>query len=420
MNKNAYKRRIVLVPLELLVCIVSGLVIGHFGLEGHNQFLTWFSACLFAFGTLVFFLAMIYPFKWDQFWYSYVLKRMGRIGWGRRFGISEYAEGAIVLAFLQVIWDAYLQIIVGGESYVSNNLTTIALLMFANSWLSYSAHSLFQKLRGLGEVSGIISSDQRTVFKQKIEMAVTWFNKYSIVLMFLGGLVFEAVSIFWVDWQDRVMDKLVFYVTTPYTQSSRFAIVYPMTTVPYFMGKLSGGLIFGFLAIIGGLVLVTTIFFLWLTSSEIKPIINIYDPECLKPVEEMLNSFWLMTGSGLLLVPFATGLSFNFLASGQSSASSWENYIGGTYIVFFVGFFFFSLIKFYSFVSLAKKPVEKEIREEIRRALEPKTNRSRLAAARTKMQLLQSFKNRPTMTTIVQLAEIVSIILLNFVIRLLG
>jgi hypothetical protein len=238
--------------------------------------------------------------------------------------------------------------------------------------------------------------------------------------MLLGGLVFNVVGTFWIDLQDKVLDRLTFYVARPWTQAPRFAMVYPLTAIPYYLSRISGGFFFGFLAVTGGLVLVTTVFFLRLTSSDNKPMVEIYDPECLKPVENLLNSFWLMTGTGLLLVPVVTALSFNFATAGQPSASHWENYIGWTYVIFFVGFFFFSLIKFYSFVSMAKSPVEKRIREEMQEALEPNVNRDKLAAAKEKMRLLQSFKNRPNMTTIVQLAEIVSIILLNFIIRLLG
>jgi hypothetical protein len=104
---------------------------------------------------------MIYPFKWGHFWYSYVLERLGRIGWGRKLGINEYAEGAIVLAILEEIWNDYPQIIVGGGSYVLNNLSTIAFGLFVNSWLFYSAHVLFSKLGELGKISEIMTENKR-------------------------------------------------------------------------------------------------------------------------------------------------------------------------------------------------------------------------------------------------------------------
>lgn len=422
MDKISDKTRLRFIITILFVCALSGLAIGYFGLQQHNQLLTWFSAGLFITGIVVFFVGMVYPFEWNQFWFSYVLQRLGRIGWTRRFGIGQHAEGAIDLAIINQAWGAYINIIVGAGSYVFNDLTTIAFGLFAGSWLLLSTHLLFQKLRNLGALVEIINVDQRVMFKEKIERTTNWFNKYSIVFMVLGAIVANVLITFWIDWrQDRALDRLSFYVTTPWTQLPKFAMVYPSTTVSYFFGRFSLGLFYGFLAVVGGLVIATTILLLWLTSGEIRPVINIYDADCLKPAEELLNSFWLMTGAGLLLVPFATTLSINLMESGQSAAASrWLNYMSWTYIIFFVGFFFFSLIKFYSFVSMAKKPIEKQLREELKNAMEQGVDRDKLEASRIKLQLLHDFKSRPTTTTIVQLAEIISIILLNFAIKFLG
>jgi hypothetical protein len=366
---------------------------------------------------------MVYPFRWGDFWYSYILSRLGRIGWARRFGIGSHAEGAISLALFNEIWSAYYMVIVGGESYFSNNLSTIMFDLFAVSWIFYSTHVLFQKLCGLGYVGGIISKYGKgnAEFRPRVRKIVSWFNKKSMIFMALGGTIFLVISTYWIDWkQDNVIGKLFFYVTVPWAGGPRFGMIYPPATIPYVMGKISGAMIYGSLAIMGGLVLTTAVMFLLLTSHEVKPKIRIFDIDCLKPIEELLNSFWLLTGAGLMLVPVITAQSFNLAEVSQNAAARWENYISLTYIVFFVGLFFFSLIKFYSFVSTAKRPVEKQIAKEIEKALKPPLNRDLLTAARAKARLLGSFKNRPTITTFAQVAEIVLIIVFNYILSLLG
>lgn len=418
MNKTADEKRPIFVLAAFLFCAIFGLLVGYFGLQRYNESLTWFSAGLFATGILVVFVGLIYPFKWSEFWFSYGLERLGRIGWMRRFEISQHAEGAINLALLINAWSAYVQIIVGAGSYVFNNLATIPFSIFATSWLFFSAHLLFHRLKNLVDLVRIIGADQKSDFKERIEKVTRWFNKASIGFLASGAIVFNVVTIFWIDWQDKVLDRLIFYVTTPWTIMPTFAMAYPPTTITHYTGKFVGGLTYGFLAVIGGLVLMTTFFLSRLASDKTKPTINIYDSDCIKPAEELLNSFWLLTGAGLLLVPFTTALSFSFSAIDLPAASRWMNYISWTYVIFFVGFFFFSLIKFSSFVSTAKKPIEKQIREEFREALEPKVDREKLVAARTKMRLLREFRGRPTVTTILQLSEIIAVVLLNVIISL--
>lgn len=423
LNATVHEKRPILALGTFVICLEIGLGVGLIGLRQHNQHLTWLSACLFAAGSLFSFVCMVYPFRWGDFWYSYILGRLGRIGWAIRFGIGSHAEGAISLALFSEIWTAYYLVIVGGESYLLNNLSTIMFSLFASSWIFYSTHLLFQKLRDLENVGGIISVHGKgnAEFRPRVRKIVNWFNKKSAIFMALGGIVVVAISTYWIDWrQDDVIGKLLFYVTVPWTGGPGFGMAYPFATIPYVMGKVSLAFVFGFLALVGGLVLTTVIMFLLLTSCEVKPKIRIFDIDCLRPINELLNSFWLLTGAGLLLVPVTTALSSSFAEVGQNAAARWENYISMTYIVFFVGMFFFSLIKFYSFVSTAKRPVEKQIRKEFEKALKPPVNRDMLVAVRAKARLLESFKNRPTITTIAQVAEIVLIILFNYILSLLG
>lgn len=78
----------------------------------------------------------------------------------------------------------------------------------------------------------------------------------------------------------------------------------------------------------------------------------------------------------------------------------------------------FSIVKFFSFVSRARNPIEQQLRTELKDALETVDN-EKLNAIRTKLRLLYRFKGRPTLTTVLQLVHIIAIVMLNLLIKFL-
>ena len=419
MHKTADQKRVKLALASFLLCAILGSLAGYFGLQSYTEWLTTFSASIFAIGILVFFVCMVYPFRWDEFWFSYVLNRLGRIGWLRRFEISQHAEGAIIGTLLLTMLHIYLHTIVGNGSFLLNDLTTLLFLIFVYSWIFTSMHLHYRNLKNLSKLSKMIDNNQKNHFTDKIRSFTSFFNKFSVVFLIIGIILYVFVTTFWVDPQDNLLARCTFYAQTTWDKPPRFAMAYPPTTLTYYFGKFLMGLIFGFFAVIGGLVLMTTILLLYLTSDKIQITIDIYDPYCIKPAERLVNTFWLLTGSGLLFVPYLTLLSSNYEAAGLSNAARWLNYLSWTYVIVFVGIFFLSLTKFFSLISQAKKPVEQQIKAELKGALDPRVDRKKLAAARTKMRLLQDFKSRPNLATLLQLIQIIFIVLLNVLIKLL-
>lgn len=420
MHENVDQKRVKVGFATFLLCAISGSLIGYFGLQSYNEQLTVFSAGLYTIGVLVFFVCLVYPLKRDGFWFSYLLKRLGRIGWLRRFEISQHAEGAITLTLLLSSFHVYNYAILGGVSYLLNDLSTLLFLIFTYSWILTSMHRHFQSIKGLSDLSKIITNDQQNVnFTDELERTTISFNKMSVILLILGAIVFVCLGTFWIDPRDEIPGRCTFYLQKAWSGLPTFGMAYPLTWLSYVFGKVLSGLTFGVFALIAGLVILTTVLLLRLTSRKIQATIDIYDADCIKPAEHLVNSFWLLTGAGLLFVPYMTALASNFRVIHQTTAARWTNYVSWAYVIFFIGFFFFSLTRFFSFISAAKKPVEQQIRAELKDALEAKIDHEKLEAAKIKMRLLQGFKSRPTLTTVLQLIQIVIIVLLNVLIRLL-
>ena len=403
----------------LFSCVLAGGLLGAIGLLGHEQSITILSAVTFAFGILSFLVCLVYPFKMDGFWFSCVLERLGRVGLLRRFQIGVHAEGAVTLTLTLMVWNIYQQTIVGAGSYILNDFATMTYILFADSWIFIAMHRHFRNTQELCSLSRLVRNREKPSFEAKIRRITRQFNRLSLLLFAIGFITFNLVATFWVDPQDRLLERCTFYVTTT-AQSATFGIAYPPTILNYYYGKVSTGIIYGLFAVVGGLVVMTTMILLWLTSDEMHIAVDIYDPLCLKPAERLLNSFWLLTGAGLSLVPYVVAVSSNSRTAGFSAASRWLNYLSWSYVIFFAGLFIFSLARFYTLVSAAKTPVEKEIREEIEDALRmKKIDRRKLDAAKLKMRLLSEFKSRPTLATAFQLLQILGIILLNALVKFL-
>jgi len=416
-SKIVDKKRIEIAVVAFFVCMISGSLTGYFGLQSYSEWLTALSVIVFDTGMLILLVCLIYPFKWGEFWFSYILNRLGRIGWLRRFEISQHSEGAITLSLLLSIYNIYVYSVVGAGSYIFNDLTTVLYLVFVYSWVFISIHLHYNSLNNLSKLSKVISKAKKK-FNDKIKITNS-FNKISMGLFIVGIVVYVAVTTFWIDAQDNAVSNLSFYVLTT-SDKPTFAMAFPLATLSFYSCKFAMGLVFGLFSVTGGLVLMTTISLLWLTSEEIEVTIDVYDPICLKPAEQLVNTLWLLTGAGLLFVPYITLLSSNFEASGYKAGANWLNYAGWTYIIFFAGIFLFSLAKFYTFASVAKDSTEKKIVAELKDALEPKVDKNKLIVAKAEMKLLQGFRSRPTLTTIFQLLQITAVIIVNMLIRVFG
>lgn len=403
-----------------LVFFITGLLIGYFGLLAQNQHLTLFSAIMLVVGILMLFTCTIYPFRKDAFWFSHVLQRLGRLGWLRKLEISQYSEGAVNLTLLQIISSVYIWLIVGGSSYLFNDVSTIVFDILTVSWLYVSAHLHFNSLKNLVDLSGIIKNDQRSSFEGKIHDTIDSLGKISKLFLILGAFIFVVLTTFWTDPRDLIPQQLTFYVQNPWTDPPVFAMAYPHVVIPYYTIKIVGGLAYGVVGVMALLVITTTLILMWLTSDKVQATIDIYDPDCIKPAERLLNTFWLLIGAGLARVPYLTALSLNLQKVGAQNTANWSNYLVWTYIVFFVGILFFSMAKYFSFVSSAKNSADREIRRELETMLRRGADQKTIAPIKLKMQLLASFRSRPTLTTFLQLVQIIAIIALNQLINILG
>lgn len=417
MNEIEDRKLVIVVFFALLLFSILGSLAGYFGLQSQNERLTIFSVIMFTAGILVFVVSLVFPFKQDGFWFSHLLNSLGRIGWLRLFSIGQHTEGAINLALLLTMWNAFVQIIVGSGSYVQNDLSTILFLVFAYSWIFLSTHLHCNSLYSLVDLSRIVNNDQKTYFVDRIKRVNRFYNRFSLIILFLVAAAYGIITTLYIDPQDKGLGRLTFYATEICNEPA-FAIAYPPTIVPYYCTKLIMGLTFGFFGVITGLILTTIITLLWLV--KIRTRVDIYDSDCIKPAEQLMNTFWLLTGSGLFFLPYTTALSLNLQKEELFAPARWLSYVGWTYLIFFAGFFFFSLVQFFSFVSKAKKPVEQQIRAELKDILEINFDRKKLAAARSKMKLLQEFKGRATLTLLLQLAEIIALVLLNVLIKYPG
>jgi hypothetical protein len=412
------QRRAKIAFVVLGVCLIAGFAPGWVGLQMHNQLLTTLSTILCSVGIIAFFFILVFPFRWSDFWFSHILECLGSIGLLRRFQFGSHAEGTVMLWILLAIPHFYNNYMVGAGSYILNDLSTVAYLSFVYPWIFAALHLHFRNIRKLSDISTLLAAEQAESFRNKIKRIISRFNRFSVIFFIVGFVMYVAVSSFWIDPQDSLLGHIAFYVTTT-SEKAGFGIVYPPTVVGYFQGKIVMGIVYGIFAVVGGLVVTTTLLLLWLTTEEVDMKIDIYNPICLKPAERLVNSFWLLTGAGLLLVPYATAVSANFQSVGLIAVSRWLSYVGWSYIVFFAGLFLFSLTRFYSFVSTAKSKIEVDLKRELKIALGIPIDMRRTKATRAKLKLLDEFKSRPTLATAFQLIQIVAIILLNVLVKFL-
>lgn len=415
MNEIIHQKQVYVAVGAFVFCLIFSSLFGYFGLQSHNGQWTSFSAIVFFIGILVLVIGLVYPIERNEFWFSFLLNRLGRIGWLRRFSIGQHAEGAITLSLLLTFWGCFLNVIVGAGSYVVNDLSTILFLIFTYSWIFTSTHLHCNSLNNLSRLSSIIREDEKNGFVDRIKKVSSFCNRMSLLVLFLIAIAYGFFTTFWVEAQDGTLGRLTSYAETVCNKPS-FAMVYPDTKIGYFGSKLSMGLIFGFFGVVTMLILTTTILLLWL--DKIHATIDIYDSDCIKPAEQLVNTFWLLAGSGLFFLPYTTALSLNFQQIGKHAVSRWLNYVSWTYIIFFTGFFFFSLVRFFIFVSKAKKVVEQQLKSELKTVLETGPNHSKLIAVQTKMKLLQDFKGRPTFTLLLQLAEIMVLVIVNIFVKI--
>lgn len=417
-EQGEHKLRIVGATI-LLLSLISGSIIGYNGLQTQNEQLTTFSSILYPLGVATFIVCLVYPFKFKGFWFSYILKRLGMIGWLRKFEIGQHTEGAINLTLLWSSWSVYLQLLVGSGSYVLNDLSTSIFILFVYSWIFASMHMHYEKLAKLSKLSKLVADSQKKrEFSKRIKNTARSFNRMSVVFFIVGMFIYIFHTTFWVDVQDNIPDRCVFYVETMWEKGPRFAIPYPPTLLTWLHGKIGLGMFFGLVSVVAAMVLTTTVLLLWLDSEKVQIKLHIFDSNCLRPAEELLNSLWLLTGAGLLMVPYMTAASVSLRELGQNAAANWVAYLSWGYVIFFVGLFLFSIVKFFSFVSRAKNPIEQELRAELKDALENNNNK-KLNAVRTKLRLLDSFKGQPTLGTVLQLVQIIAIVTLNLLIKFL-
>ena len=402
----------------LLLSLISGSLIGYNGLQTRNKQFTIFSSILYPLGVATFIFCLVYPFKFKGFWFSYVLKRLGMIGWLRKFEIGQHAEGGINLILLWVSWSVYTVLIVGGVSYILNDLSTITFLIFVYSWIFASMNVHHKNLENLLDLRKLVVRNQKKKFGERIRNITRLFNKISPIFFIAGMLAYLLIATFWVEPQDNVASQCTFYVETVWENGPRFVIPFPPTWITWLQGKLSVAIFFGIVSVIAGMVITTTILLLWFDSGKVQIKLDIFDVDCLDPAEKLLNSFWLLTGAGLLMVPYMTAMSISFKEVGQFSAARWENYLSWGYVIFFVGLFFFSIVKFFSFVSRTKKPIEQQLNAELKEALE-KRDKDKIDNLKAKRELLNRFKGRPTLATVLQLVQIIAIIAINLFVRLL-
>lgn len=414
-----HKLLIVVGAIIFLFSLISGSYMGYVGLQTRHEQLTTFSSIIYPLGIAAFIACLVYPFKSNRFWFSYLLERLGRIGWLRKFEIGQHAEGAINLSLVWSSWGIFLQLIVGNGSYVLNDLSTIIFMLFVNSWIFISMHVHFENLVRLSNLSKLVISNQKKRdFGKRIENTTQLFKKISLIFFISGVLAYTSVATFWVEPQDNIPGRCTFYTETIWERGPRFGMPYPLTLITWLHGKLGTGIFFGIVSVIGGMIITTTILLLWLDSERVQIELDIFDPNCLRPAEKLLNSLWLLTGAGLLMVPYMTALSISAQEFGLIAISRGENYLSWGYVIFFVGLFSFSIVKFFSFVSRTKNPIEQQLRAELKNALE-RVDKEKLNAISTKLRLLHRFRGRPTLATALQLAHIIAIILLNILIKFL-
>jgi hypothetical protein len=406
----------------LFLCSMFSVFFGFVGLQSYNIFLTIMANVLFAFGIGIFILGMLYPFKSAGFWFSFFLESLGKFGLLSKISIKPASEGAIIFSFLLMAWGMLVQTFSGNGSYVLNDLSTnlFLTLVFILVFSSIAAH--MESLNRFSELGKICENIQtKTMFENYVKGHVSTFNRLSLVLFFFGLIFSILFPMLWFDVKSGVIYTLPTYNITPYSGSARFGLIYPLALTNYFVGKIWWGVLFGVFALAAGIVLLTTALIFLIDTEKFSFKIDIYNSQSLDPAERLINTFWLLTGIGLLFVPYMTVISIGFGESGFLDVSRWEAYMSWTYIIFFTGLFFFSLVKYFSFVGKAKKPIEIELLKEMKATLENNGSlqKDKLAVIKMKFKLLNRFKGKPNLATFLQLVQILVVITLNLILNLL-
>ena len=109
MNEIIHQKQVYVAIGAFVFCLILSSSFGYFGLQSHNEQWTSYSAIVFFIGILVLVLGLVYPIERNEFWFSFLLNRLGRIGWLRRFSIGQHAEGAITLSLLLTFWGLFPQ-----------------------------------------------------------------------------------------------------------------------------------------------------------------------------------------------------------------------------------------------------------------------------------------------------------------------
>lgn len=353
----------------------------------------------------------------ERFWLAHLLNAVGRFAIVRKFGfnVQPIAEGSVFFsAFITVLF-IFGHSMVGEGGYMVANIPSHITYFLLLTLVTSAVAEHGRRVPKLTELYALSNSGNLSKFEARVEKTVNIICGKAGALVFAAGAALNLLLIHLANIQDHIYDIISFYVTDQSPAASQVFILEP----PSYLG-LAGQLVqlsfmSGLLAI-GALMTFATLSLLTHLNADytIKAMnLDPYSPWPLGRVTDMLTSFWLMTSSGLLIIPLQILISGAFRIAGRLTFSKISILGVYYYPAFLISFFIMSSLLVKRFISQLKS---KRIRELYEKLKNPQAD-SKGGCFSLELELVDRVPEGPVGGIFMQLFQIsvaVGLALLNF------
>lgn len=401
---------------------VAGMFVSSAGLLEHNELYSIFGFVIFAGAFFVLFGGLYRgtPNAGD-FWLERFLRSVGRFRLlskipGIGFDVESYVEGSLLFSlFINALFhlSEYLS---GAGSYMYTSLTSAAwyFLLEALIMSSLARYSLaFRKIR---DVEVLCADSERDEFLRFFDNANKYMSGRLSGMVFLIGAIVSVIVFNFLNGLDKLYSNLNFYVPKAYNGTLFNVFV---LEPPDVMGLASWyvvtAIVTGLLAV-GALMAVVTLQFLTHLSSESTTSLmslSPYNPIPLDRVSDALTSFWIMTSSGLLILPLLAVIATTLGGVGRVHLEEVNFLTVYYYPIFLASIFIMSATLVKRFISRLKMKTLEKIYKDLRGN---EHDAEKVKELTSKLSLVRALPEGPVGSIFMQLFEVlvtVGTVLLN-------
>lgn len=397
-----------------LATALAGAIPSFLGLVNHAIVLSTLGFGLFLTGTVSLF-AVSYRLTdratETKFWFGHLLYSLGSFKLLSRlkYDIPEYVEGAFFLSIFIVELESVGHAIGGALSYVPVTLPTQVFTVITYTAIMSAIVFHYGRLHDFQLVAVLLRNrhDRQAFLQRAREVEGVMSGWVGILVLLVGAISLTAIVIHGA-YVDGIFDRASLYVGKQYAgPPTQLAVNWP----PHLFGLLgryvSVFLVWGVLSFAGLMTLATLSEFVHLDTASVvgSMKINPYRHWEIKPITDMLVSFWLLTSSGLLILPSLTIVSIYLAEAGSRVSAGLIVYELYYYPVFLVSFFLFSSVKVRAVVSKLKLQAAKPLYGKLSELTSSRIEEVQLIAA--KLSAIEKIPEGPSGTAFMQVFQVV-------------